>query len=381
MHHLAQPNRSSSQVYQYTISRINLPEHGPHNVTCTFRAFSACHRRRYQERDLNLLLRHPKHNRSSNTTTKHANITHRTLSHIQPQIRSNPQSSIRTVTQSTVQQNRHCRIHQETTTKHKLLRKIAKKNSYIKTLDDAFKQAIEINRETSFVEAASGRYSDQNCTKIETQINKLDDSFQDCDINAMNTRSTNRSGDGSFNGFSTNYARFIRTVCTRRIRWSCEGLTSVTQQIHWMYFEAFIAETYVHLVATEAMCYSTGRSALTGWRFTIDLALYCAVPYIAACVDVSRTVFRDCSIGRIPVRWGIWCCHTECTIYQKFGMTHLTLHSGQCLFAKCLPAVPGPQHQLSAWKGSITKASGLDYEHTRTSQCKKVTGEILPLHM
>ena len=43
----------------------------------------------------------------------------------------------------------------------KLLRKIAKKNSYIKTLDDAFKQAIEINRETSFVEAASGRYNDQ----------------------------------------------------------------------------------------------------------------------------------------------------------------------------------------------------------------------------
>ena len=35
----------------------------------------------------------------------------------------------------------------------KLLRKIAKKNSYIKRLDDTFKQAIEINRETSFVEA------------------------------------------------------------------------------------------------------------------------------------------------------------------------------------------------------------------------------------
>ena len=82
----------------------------------------------------------------------------------------------------------------------KLLRKIAKKNSYIKTLDDTFKQAIEINRETSFIEAASGRYNNQNCTKIETQINELDDSFQDCDINAMNTRSTNRSRDGSFNG-------------------------------------------------------------------------------------------------------------------------------------------------------------------------------------
>ena len=84
-------------------------------------------------------------------------------------------------------------------TRDKLLRKIAKKNSYIKTLDDAFKQAIEINRETSFVEAALGRYNDQNCTKIETQINELDDSFQDCDINAVNPRSTNRSGDRSFN--------------------------------------------------------------------------------------------------------------------------------------------------------------------------------------
>ena len=62
-------------------------------------------------------------------------------------------------------------------TRDKLLRKIGKKNSYIKTLDDAFKQAIEINRETFFVEAASGRYNDQNSTKIETQINELDDSF------------------------------------------------------------------------------------------------------------------------------------------------------------------------------------------------------------
>ena len=85
-------------------------------------------------------------------------------------------------------------------TRDKLLRKIAKKNSYIKTLDDAFKQALDINRETSFVEAATGRYNDQNGTKIETQINELSDSFQEYDINAMNTRSTNRSGDGSWNG-------------------------------------------------------------------------------------------------------------------------------------------------------------------------------------
>ena len=85
-------------------------------------------------------------------------------------------------------------------TRDKLLRKIAKKNSYIKTLDDAFKQALDINRETSFVEAATGRYNEQNGTKIETQINELSDSFQEYEVNVMNTRSTNRSGDGSWNG-------------------------------------------------------------------------------------------------------------------------------------------------------------------------------------
>ena len=84
-------------------------------------------------------------------------------------------------------------------TRDKLLRKIAKKNSYIKTLDDAFKQALDINRETSFVEAATGRYNEQKGTKIETQINELSDSFQEYSVNAMNTRSTNRSGDGSWN--------------------------------------------------------------------------------------------------------------------------------------------------------------------------------------
>ena len=43
-----------------------------------------------------------------------------------------------------------------TNTRDKLLRKLAKRNSYIKMLDNAFKQAIDINRESSFVEAATG---------------------------------------------------------------------------------------------------------------------------------------------------------------------------------------------------------------------------------
>ena len=55
-----------------------------------------------------------------------------------------------------------------------------------------------------------GRYNEQSGTKMETQINKLSDSFQEYDVNAMNTRSTNRSGDGSWNGSfdrsSSNYS-------------------------------------------------------------------------------------------------------------------------------------------------------------------------------
>ena len=85
-----------------------------------------------------------------------------------------------------------------TNTRDKLLRKLAKKNSYIKTLEDAFKQAIDINKENSFVEAATGRSNDQANTRIDTQINELEDSFQDYDINAMSTRANNRT-DRSWN--------------------------------------------------------------------------------------------------------------------------------------------------------------------------------------
>ena len=53
-------------------------------------------------------------------------------------------------------------------TKEKLLRKIVKKDSYIKTLGDTFRQARGIDRESSFVDAASCRYNEQNITKVDT---------------------------------------------------------------------------------------------------------------------------------------------------------------------------------------------------------------------
>ena len=76
----------------------------------------------------------------------------------------------------------------------KLLKKLARKDSYIKTLQDAFRNAIKINREISFVDATTGRTGE---TRI-TPINKIDDSFPDYEINAMSTRSTDRSGNRSF---------------------------------------------------------------------------------------------------------------------------------------------------------------------------------------
>ena len=76
-----------------------------------------------------------------------------------------------------------------------------------------FKQAIDINRETSFVEAATGRYNDQNGTKIEIQISELGDSFQEYDVNAMNTRSTNKSVEGSWNGsFDRSSSKIIHSI-------------------------------------------------------------------------------------------------------------------------------------------------------------------------
>ena len=89
-------------------------------------------------------------------------------------------------------------------------------------LDDAFRQAIDINRESSFVEAATGRPNDQVNTRIDTQINELEDSFQDYEINAMSTRANSRSGNRSLKGY------FVG-VCVRLLR----------QMYLSMYWESF----------------------------------------------------------------------------------------------------------------------------------------------
>ena len=61
--------------------------------------------------------------------------------------------------------------------------------------------------------------------------------------------------------------------------------------------EAFIAETYVELVTNESMCYSTSCSALLERLLANAPTLYCVVPYVVACVDISIMVLSG------PFKW------------------------------------------------------------------------------
>ena len=42
-------------------------------------------------------------------------------------------------------------------------------------------------------------------------------------------------------------ARFVCTVCTCRIRWSCEGLTSISQQVLWIWLNHLLQKTMYNL--------------------------------------------------------------------------------------------------------------------------------------
>ena len=92
-------------------------------------------------------------------------------------------------------------------TSKKLLKKLSKENSYVNTLKAAFKAALEINRKTSFVNASMAQQEENKGTSIDAQINKLDDSFQDMDINYMNTRSSSQNSQNSNRLFNSSFSR------------------------------------------------------------------------------------------------------------------------------------------------------------------------------
>ena len=96
-------------------------------------------------------------------------------------------------------------------------------------------------------------------------------------------------------GFSTNYARFIRTVCMHRIRWSCEGLTSVHNEYtgyllkHLLLRHMYNLPLPILLCCAQALCSETSYCYRCYWStaaeshavsVSFSLTLYCAVLYI-----------------------------------------------------------------------------------------------------
>ena len=119
----------------------------------------------------------------------------------------------------------------------------------------------------------------------------------------------------------TGLARFIRTVCMRRIRWSCEGLTSVHNE-YTGYSLKHLLLRHMYNLSLSNLC-ATLLNAPLSLESTcgITLALRCAVPYMAACVVISGTVFWDHSSPNILPPSLV--CYSTCNLLKR-DLTDLT---------------------------------------------------------
>ena len=79
-------------------------------------------------------------------------------------------------------------------------------------------------------------------------------------------------------------ARFIRTDCMRRIRWSCEGLTSVHNEYTGYLLKHLLLRHMYNLPLPVLMCYAQALRSETSYCYCYcvsnALALYCTVLYI-----------------------------------------------------------------------------------------------------
>ena len=124
-----------------------MPEYSTCYATRIFRSISTSIRRRHQRGNLDQLLGYPKYHISNHTTTKHTILLNKPLVTFNHRYEVIHKVAFR---MSPSEQESKTVIVQyakklPANTRDKLLRKIAKKNSYIKTLDNAFKQALDIN--------------------------------------------------------------------------------------------------------------------------------------------------------------------------------------------------------------------------------------------
>ena len=111
-------------------------------------------------------------------------------------------------------------------TSKKLLKKLSKENTYVNTLKAAFKAALEINRETSFMNASIAQQKENKGTSVDTQINELDDSFQDMDINYMNTRCSSHNSQNSNTSSGSSFSRSSKSSSHNSIDQTLDRTTS-----------------------------------------------------------------------------------------------------------------------------------------------------------
>ena len=142
--------------------------------------------------------------------------------------------------------------------------------------------------------------------------------------------------------YSLRFARFIRTDCMRRIRWSCEGLTSVhNDYTGWslkhllsrhMYNLPLPIYVLLYPLLMRNSCWLLVSGSLVGEYPSECPVLYCTVSYIAACVDASRTVFWD-----RPAFWSIR-QYQHCTTFSVFSRVLHKVTPMHSIYRKYLPS-------------------------------------------
>ena len=90
-------------------------------------------------------------------------------------------------------------------------------------------------------------------------------------------------------------------------------------------------------------CPAWAQGELMG-RDSVQLAYW----YLGRHWAKEHLLEHGCAIYRVGLlrtgvqRWHTWCHHTAHAVCQKFGMTHLTSSTGQCLLAEASADVPQP---------------------------------------
>ena len=123
-------------------------------------------------------------------------------------------------------------------------------------------------------------------------------------------------GNGTDKPCIINYARFICTICMRRIRWSCEGLTSVHNEYTGYLLKHLLLRHMYNLLLPVLMCYAQALRSETS---------YC---YYYYCVFTRVSRVWECAVA-YWTSWNFW-NKTE-RIYTMYSEESSALQIWSCL--------------------------------------------------